>query len=176
VRKFTISIISPVFLASVVVVLDQLTKWAAMRSVGPGAPQQERWIAGDWLGLAYGENSGVAFGLLRGNSTALLTCAVLLGLAAIGWLVWSYRANTFLLIAGGLIAGGAIGNLLDRIRFGHVRDFIAVGPWPSFNLADSAITIGAVIAMIGIWRSGFDPGADAESQNGATQTAMDIRP
>jgi len=124
-----------------------------MGIVGPEAGRNERWFVGDWLGLAYGENSGIAFGLFRQSSVLTLTLAAILAIVSIGSFVWVHRSNTAVLIGGGLIAGGAIGNILDRIRFGHVRDFIAIGPWPSFNVADSAITIGAFIAAWGLWRT-----------------------
>jgi signal peptidase II len=166
--------ISAVLVAIGVVIADQLSKWGVMRVIGPDASRQERWIAGDWLGLAYGENSGIAFGLMRGSSPVVLTAAGTAGIAAIGWLIWTHRAIPLVQIAGGLIAGGAIGNLIDRVRFGHVRDFVAVGIWPSFNLADSAITAGAVIAAVAIWRSGRESVHVSEPPDRSPRTALDV--
>ena len=131
--------------APAVFAVDLLTKWLALRTVGPSAGQRDRWLIGEWLGLSYSENTGIAFGLLRDSSVPVLALVMIAAIAGIGVFVWSHRDVPMILLAGGLVAGGATGNLIDRIRFGYVRDFIAVGPWPPFNLADSAITIGAII-------------------------------
>lgn len=92
-------------------------------------------------------NTGVAFGLLRGCSlpVALVTTGIVL------WLLWSAsgkgdsRQAGGMSVALGLILGGAMGNLLDRIRFGAVIDFLDFRIWPVFNVADTCITIGAVL-------------------------------
>ena len=129
-----------------VLTVDLLTKSLAMRAVGPSAGNRQRWLLGDWLGFSYSENSGIAFGLLRDSSTLALTLAMVAAISMLGALVWAHRDDRRIVLGGGLVGGGAVGNLIDRVRFGHVRDFIAVGPWPPFNVADSAITVGALIA------------------------------
>jgi signal peptidase II len=149
----------PLSIACVVLLLDIVAKWAVMQEVGPAAGRNERWLIGDWLGFSYSENAGVAFGLLQGSSTLMLIAAAFGTLVLIGAFVWMNRSSVGVLVAGGLIAGGAIGNLVDRIRLGHVRDFIAVGPWPTFNVADSAITIGVLVAVWGAMRSGHEEAA-----------------
>lgn len=159
----------PLPIACLVVVVDALTKWAAVREVGPAAGHRSRWLIGDWLGLTYAENSGVAFGLLRGSSTGLLILAATATLLALAVFVWSNRDIILVLIAGGLIAGGALGNLLDRVRLGHVRDFIHIGPWPAFNIADSAITIGVLVAAWGLLRGGATRPASPSGTSGHTR-------
>ena len=100
---------------------------------------------GDWLGFHYVRNTGVAFGVKLGSSTLTMVVSTLAFLI-IGLLFWRLAAkNQFAAIGAGLLAGGAIGNLIDRVRFEAVVDFVAVGPWPRFNIADSAITIGVLI-------------------------------
>ena len=146
------AIITTGFVALGVFLVDLLTKAVAMRVVGPGAGRSERWLIGDWLGLSYSENSGIAFGLLRSSSTLVLALAMVAAIMALGAFVWKHRADGRIVLAGALVAGGAAGNLIDRVRFGYVRDFAAIGPWPPFNIADSAITIGALIAAYALLR------------------------
>lgn len=156
-----------------IVICDQIVKWAAMRAVGPGAASGERWLIGDWLGLEYVRNTGVAFGLLHGASTAALIAASMATLGAVGLFVWLHRASSLVLIAGALIGGGAVGNAIDRVRFGYVRDFFAVGPWPAFNIADAAITIGVALAAIGVVRLDLTTEQPSATSNAGSYTVLD---
>ncbi|MFH1087795.1 MAG: signal peptidase II [Chloroflexota bacterium] len=134
--------------AALVVAADQLTKlWA----VGNLAPDRQLRLTG-FLQLTYGENTGAVFGLFQGQSSAL-TVAGLAGLLA---LFLIYRHWPWDVPAGfaalGLLFGGAVGNLSDRILRGYVVDFLDfhIGElfhWPAFNIADSAITIGVFLLV-----------------------------
>ena len=133
----------PLLMAILVLAADQLTKQVITNQLGPDEASHRYDVVGTFLALQYGENTGVAFGLLRGQ-TVLVT---ILALIVIGFLVRMYRharsASPVLAIGCGLILGGAAGNLVDRARLGYVVDFVAVSAWPKFNVADSAITVGA---------------------------------
>jgi signal peptidase II len=83
--------------------------------------------------------------ILVAASFAILTGLVLLYMRQVTPGVW-------LTVAIGLISGGALGNLFDRVRLGHVVDFLSVGSWPNFNIADSAITVGVLILVWGLTR------------------------
>ena len=124
-------------------VLDQLSKRAITSLMSLG----ESWPAEGFLRITYGTNSGTAFGLFP-NQTTLL---IVVSLVAIGFLFYFYRAHAMpsllLRFAIGLQLGGAFGNLIDRVLNGEVVDFIDVGPWPIFNLADSSIVVGIFILM-----------------------------
>lgn len=136
-------------IALAVVLLDAATKWLIEREIGPNAARASIQIAGSFIELRYTANSGVAFGMLSGSSTiagvlvgiVIVPLAVVLVILASRGLPWA--------IASGLVLGGAAGNLLDRIGDSTVTDFVAVGQWPSFNVADASITIGALI-LIGL--------------------------
>jgi signal peptidase II len=112
-----------VAIAVAVVIVDQLTKSWLVANVQPGGAIE---LAGDWLRLIHGRNDGGLFGLF-GGSAAVLAIA---SLGVIGLIV-AYHArskpNVVLSIALGLLLGGAVGNLLDRIRFGYVIDFVDAG-------------------------------------------------
>ncbi len=135
-----------------ITVLDFITKQIAESSLQRGQPVE---VLGDVLRFTLGYNTGIAFGLsLGGASRWLLVAVTLLTMGLIFWLFRSVDARHKLqIIAFGLIMGGATGNLLDRIFGDHgVIDFIDVGVgatrfW-TFNIADSGITVGAILLII----------------------------
>ncbi|HEU5205864.1 MAG TPA: signal peptidase II [Candidatus Limnocylindrales bacterium] len=135
-------------IAVAVVVVDQLTKSWLVANVQPGGAIE---IVGDWLRLIHGRNDGGLFGLF-GGSAAVLAIA---SLGVIGIIV-AYHArskpNVVLSIALGLLLGGAIGNLIDRLRFGYVVDFVDAGigtlRFYTFNVADSAISIAILLLIL----------------------------
>lgn len=120
---------------------DQLSK-AAVRARSADLPLDLG--AGLRLELTY--NSGISFSRFAGHGTILAVVVALIAVALLIALLVSpphYRASI------GLILGGAIGNLVDRVRFdGAVVDFICIGAWPTFNLADAAIVVGSVILSL----------------------------
>ncbi len=134
----------PYAAALAVVALDQAGKALAVRFLEPlgatGLP-----LAGGVFRLRYLENTGAAFGLLQGRGPLLTGLA----LAIVGVLVVYYRTlprhELRLQLSLALILSGAAGNLLDRLRRGYVVDFIDLTVWPTFNLADAAITTGVAI-------------------------------
>jgi signal peptidase II len=138
--------------AAAVAVADQATKAGVTRLLGPdGEDRAFAWF-GDGLVIEYVQNRGAAFGVL-GDLGPVLTVLAVMVLAAL--LVYYHRAavkSPWLVGAVGLIAGGAVGNLIDRLWLGYVVDFITVGPWPTFNLADSAITVGVGLLAVSFLR------------------------
>lgn len=139
----------PWLIAGLTLACDQLTKWAVGAAF---VPHQSLPILPGILHLTYVHNTGAAFSLFRGQVAALI---VVSGLVA-GWIGWELlrhpRHTGLPLNSLGLILGGAIGNLIDRLRFGYVEDFIDLRVWPVFNVADSAITVGVTLL---IWKSLF---------------------
>lgn len=135
-------------LAATVVGFDQLTKLIITRTLLVG---ESRPIIDGVLSLSHVRNTGAAFGLLRGRSGILALAAVVGIVILVGVIV---RHPPRLTGAGAaLIAGGAVGNLLDRIvrdwpLNGSVVDFVDFRYWPAFNVADSAITVGAVLLVV----------------------------
>ena len=144
-------------LALAVVVLDQWTKRIADERLREnGARSVPVPLAGDFLRFTYVENRGAAFGLLQ-DQTAFF---VLVGLVVIGVIAASYRhlpRSGFLVhLALGLQLGGAVGNLIDRLRQGYVVDFVDFGYrsnwWPVFNVADSSIVVGVALLALTLLR------------------------
>lgn len=135
--------------ASLVLVLDQVIKVVIVAAIGPSQAASSIGLIGTWLSLEYVENRGAAFGLFSGAGPILLLAAAAM-LLVLAWSVLkSPQQPVFNIVAFGLILGGALGNLVDRFRLGYVVDFISVGWWPTFNLADSAICVGVAIMLMG---------------------------
>jgi signal peptidase II len=130
-------------LCGLVVVLDQAAKAIVENNLVPG---QQVEVLGPF-GLTLSHNQGVAFGLASGSSAPLVAFA-LVALAVVGFILHRNPTLPGIWVAAGLIAGGALGNLADRLRAGAVTDYVEIGSWPPFNLADVAITAGVVLFAI----------------------------
>ncbi len=133
--------------AGVTVLLDQLTKELVLAHLGPAGSLDEIVLVPGVLRLFYVENTGAAFGLFQGKNPLLALLALVVVLLLI---VWFRSLVVFRLgaVALGLQLGGAAGNLVDRLRHGFVVDFIDLSFWPTFNVADSAITIGVLLLLV----------------------------
>lgn len=139
---------SALALGFIVFVFDQMAKTAVLRSLTPG---QRIPVFPGLLDITNVRNPGAAFGILPHRSVLFVSMTFLI-LVVIGWFLLKYprpysRQGWGLHLALGLTLGGAAGNLVDRLRFGFVVDFLDIHFWPVFNLADIAIVIGA--ALIG---------------------------
>ncbi|MGK8524592.1 signal peptidase II [Nocardia asteroides] len=144
-------------LAAVVLGLDLLTKTIAVAKLTPGDPVP---IIGDFARLSLVRNPGAAFSMATGMTwlLTLVAAAVVVGVVRIGRTLRSLGWA----IGLGLVLGGALGNLMDRLfrapgpLQGHVVDFVAVGWWPVFNVADSAIVCGAIL-LVTLTVFGYEP-------------------
>lgn len=130
--------------------LDALSKYLITRELGPDSTRESIDVVSGVITLGYSRNTGVAFGLLSGESWPVWIAV------SLGYLIGCYvvavamrDAQMPMIVGLALCAGGAVGNLLDRLWRGYVVDFIEIGPWPSFNLADAALTCGLLIIVGG---------------------------
>ncbi len=138
-------------LSAGIVLADQLTKWAVLAHFAHG---ERREIAA-FLNLVLVYNKGAAFSMFAdapGWQTPLLIAFALGAAGIVSYLLLRNPAKRLLCLGLALILGGALDNLIDRVRFGHVVDFIdfhAMGwHWPAFNVADSGITVGALLLIL----------------------------
>jgi signal peptidase II len=130
-------------IAGLVVALDQVSKHLVRANLALGESVPEEGP----LRITYVTNTGAAFGILQGQ-TLFLMVTTFFGLAAILlYYLYPPMEHGILRLALGLQLGGAVGNLADRVRLGRVTDFIDVGPWPNFNVADSSIVVGVAIII-----------------------------
>jgi len=137
-------------LCAAVIVVDQVAKAIVRSQIVIG---EEVDVFGP-LGLTQTHNTGVAFGL-AGGTGAPLVIVMLVALGVVTYLFAQDPARPEMWIASGLLAGGAVGNLIDRIGAGHVTDFIELPPWPPFNVADACITFGVVLLVLIYLREGI---------------------
>lgn len=139
-------------IALLVVALDQLVKVVVRANITPG--QVVDVVPG--VDLVHTTNTGIAFSLFSG-STGVIAVLTLVAIAVIALVLVAYAGEHPLVpVGGGLLLGGAIGNLIDRVGRGGVTDFIAIGGWPPFNVADIGVTIGAILLVVALFLSAGD--------------------
>ena len=129
------------FITSIIVLLDQLTKFLA-RNISESIP-----LIKNVFHLTLIKNTGAGFGILQGQVWIL----IFISLIVIGLIL--FKIDKILkkkeyIWSFGLILGGAIGNLIDRIAFGFVTDFLDFRIWPAFNIADSALVVGVILLLV----------------------------
>lgn len=156
-------------LAALALALDQLTKFVVRQTL----EWHHSWPVTGFFRFTHIHNTGSAFGLFQDQNLPLLFVS-LVGVLALAYIYQTQVRPTLLLrLSIALMLGGALGNLIDRIHQGHVTDFIDVGPWPVFNIADSSIIVGlCVMAWVLIMRRD-DTGLAAEITASSTSANHD---
>jgi len=141
--------------AALIVTFDQLTKlWIrAHLALGESLPLTDR------LSLTYIGNTGSAFGLLANRTVLLIIIGIASLLIVLLFLRYLSQVTTLSMVSIGLVWGGAVGNFIDRLRFGYVTDFIYFRLWgdfywPAFNIADAAILVGVFMLIYSFYKSG----------------------
>jgi signal peptidase II len=139
--------------AALIIALDQWTKWLVRVNIpfgGTWLPEGWEWLS-PYARIVHWYNTGAAFGMFKDASMILTVLAFIV----IGAILFYYpqveRDDWTLRLALSMQLGGALGNLIDRLTIGHVTDFVSVGRFPVFNVADASITIGAVVLFLGVW-------------------------
>lgn len=180
----TIRLYTPlVLIASSIIALDQWTKWLVRTYIPFGG----RWLPEGWEGLmdyariVHWTNTGVAFGMFQGAGYLFAGLAVLVAILIFYYYPQVEQSDWWLRLAMGMQLAGALGNLIDRLRQnGAVTDFVSVGTFPVWNVADASITMGVVVLIIGLWwkERQMQPAAEAsapgtEASDRAEQSASD---
>ena len=153
------------FIFAAVVAADQVAKFWAVHWL---APRGSVSLLGNVARLTFVRNRGAAFGLLPGNLWLLVVASVVALLVVAYALVVLPPGRRRERVALALVAGGAVGNLVDRLRMGQVVDFLDVGigetyRWPTFNVADSAVSVGIILLLLwsGMRRNAAEPAAES---------------
>jgi signal peptidase II len=137
--------------AAAIIALDQWTKYLVRTTIPFGGI----WSPWDWLTpfarIVHWNNTGAAFGMLQGYNPVFTVLAIAVSLVIIYYFPRISSEDWPLRLALCLQLGGALGNLVDRLTVGQVTDFISVGTFPVFNIADSSISIGVVVLLLGVW-------------------------
>jgi signal peptidase II len=155
-------------IAGIVIILDQWTKFLVRSKLDFG----QQWSP--WQGLApyarivYWHNRGAAFGIFQNGADLLTILAIVVAIAILYYFPQVSPKDWPLRLAMGLQFGGAIGNLIDRLTQGYVTDFVSLGTFPVFNVADASISIGVAILILGTWYK--------ERQQKASQASLEVEP
>ena len=146
-------------IASFLVLLDQWTKSLVRNSLS----LSESWMPIEWLApylrIVNWKNTGAAFGIFQGMNEVFMALAIIIIILIFLYFPTIPEDDIFFRLALSLQMAGAMGNLIDRFIRGYVTDFISVGRFPVFNVADSCITLGVVVLLVGMWieeRKGTD--------------------
>jgi signal peptidase II len=138
-------------IAGIIIALDQWTK-ALVRA---NLAVEEFWAPWVWLEpyarIVHWKNTGAAFGILQGFGDVFMVLAIIVALAILYYFPQVPREDWPLRVAMGLQLGGALGNWIDRVTVGYVVDFISVGNFPVFNIADASISTGVAVLIVGVW-------------------------
>jgi signal peptidase II len=133
---------------SMILVLDQSTKWIVRQNI----PFGSSWMPLEWLApyarIVNWHNTGAAFGLFQGGSTIFAVLAVIVSIAIIIYFPIIPRSDKFMRVALSMQMAGALGNLTDRLTVGAVTDFVSVWTFPVFNVADASISVGVVVLLL----------------------------
>lgn len=138
--------------ASIIIGIDQYTKYLVRSNIEMWTGV---WAPWDWI-IPYARiihipNTGVAFGMFQDKSWLFTILASIIAIVIIIYFPQVPESDWSLRLAMGLQFSGAVGNLIDRITIGHVTDFISIGNFAVFNVADSSITVGVIVLIIGVW-------------------------
>jgi signal peptidase II len=142
-----------ILVAVLIVTSDQLAKvWvrAHVALGGDWLPDQLAWLM-PYARIRFWYNSGAAFGIFANGNYVFMVLAIIVAGAILYYFPRVARNDWWLRLALILQFSGAVGNLTDRIQFGHVTDFISVGNFAIFNIADSCISVGVVVLILGVW-------------------------
>ena len=149
-KKFILNYLPLILPASLVIALDQWTK-ALVRS---HLALEQMWMPLHWLApyarIVHWKNTGAAFGMLQQFGGVFAVLAVIVAIVIIIYYPQVPAKDWYLRLAMGLQLGGALGNLIDRIRVGWVTDFISVGNFAVFNVADASISVGVAVLIVGM--------------------------
>ena len=134
-----------------IIVLDQWTKLWVRSQLEYG----EAWAPWDWLlpymRVIHAQNTGAAFGMLQGLNAVFTVLAIIVSCVILYYFPRVPREDWLLRLALALQFGGAVGNLIDRITEGYVTDFISIGMFPVFNIADASISVGVALLILAMW-------------------------
>lgn len=140
-------------IAGLIIAADQWTKWMVRTNLASG----ETWAPWTWIEpyarFVHWHNTGAAFGMFQGMNTVFMILAIIVSGVIIFYFPQVPREDFYLRLPMAMQLGGAVGNLIDRFRDGYVTDFVSVGTFAVFNVADASISVGVAVLFLGLlWR------------------------
>jgi signal peptidase II len=155
-------------IAGLIILLDQATKYIIRTNLALGEVYRpELWIT-QFARIVHWQNTGAAFGMFQSLGNVFMILSMIVSAAIIYYYPQVPRQDKLIRLAMAMLLGGAVGNLIDRLYQGYVTDFVSVGEFPVFNIADACISLGVVVLFVGMWfqeRENKALKASAESAN-----------
>jgi len=137
--------------AGLIVIADQITKYWVRTNI----PMGDMWSPWSWLApyarFVHWKNTGAAFGMFQNFNVVFAILAIVVSIAILIYFPRVPREEWPLRLAMGMQLAGAVGNLIDRLTQGYVTDFVSVGNFAIFNIADASISVGVVVLILGVW-------------------------
>jgi signal peptidase II len=138
-------------LSGIIIAADQWTKWLVRTRL----PYGGQWAPWSWLlpyvRIVHIQNTGAAFGIFQRFGDVFMVLSVIVAAAILVYFSKIPRNDWLVRLVMGMEMGGAVGNLIDRLTQGYVTDFVSVGEFAVFNVADASISVGMTILLIGLW-------------------------
>lgn len=159
-RKIELLRRMPIVISAVILLLDQISKFIALSILVPG---QSVPLIGNFVRFSLVMNEGAAFGLFAGFSGILLVTNIIVVIALLLIIFLRPSDDVIFNVSAGLLLGGSAGNAIDRLRFGAVVDFLDIGWWPAFNVADASLVVGIGLLvgyLLGIFRQSNERDGD----------------
>jgi len=170
IKRYWYDYVVLLLVAVIIVTSDQLAKIWVRANVplgGDWLPSQLAWLM-PFARIRYWYNSGAAFGLFANGNLVFMVLAIIVAGVILYYFPRVSRKDWWLRLALMLQFSGAVGNLTDRIQFGHVTDFISVGNFAIFNIADASISVGVAVLILGVWINEMADKRRAAAQKAAT--------
>ena len=170
IKRYWYDYVILLLVAVIIVTSDQLAKIWVRANVplgGDWLPSQLAWLM-PFARIRYWYNSGAAFGLFANGNLVFMVLAIIVAGVILYYFPRVSRKDWWLRLALMLQFSGAVGNLTDRIQFGHVTDFISVGNFAIFNIADASISVGVAVLILGVWINEMADKRRAAAQKAAT--------
>jgi len=150
-RKYFTDYLSLFLVAGLIILLDQSTKLIIRSNLVIGEIYRpELWI-NQFARIVHWQNTGAAFGMFQSLGNVFMVLSMAVSVAIIYYYPQVPRQDWLIRLAMAMLLGGAVGNLIDRLYQGYVTDFISVGKFPVFNIADACISLGVVVLFLGMW-------------------------
>jgi len=153
----------PYLILLVIISIDQATKFIVENSLQPNHSWAPFPSIGSIFRITHVNNTGAAFGLFQNGGNLFMVVAIVVTLVIAVYNQQLSGGQRFFRVAMGLQMGGALGNLIDRIRQGHVTDFLDFGPWPVFNIADMSIVAGVIVLALLMLREDSKKSTESDS-------------
>ena len=153
--------------AGSIILLDQVTKYIIRANLAMGdVYRPDLWIT-QFARIVHWQNTGAAFGMFQSLGTVFMILSMVVSGAIIYYFPQVPCEDKLIRLSMAMLLGGAVGNLIDRLDHGYVIDFISVGDFPVFNVADASISLGVVVLFIGMWLQEREKKALKEAEESA---------